>query len=118
MTEYRITKEECEWQHVGKVCPRCGQPIGAFETTDNEKHPTYWSGCSSCMRFERGVEPRVFEIATIMYKDLNERPCLMDHSGSVEMQKRERMGELCRSIVLVEAATKILASRGDDAICA
>jgi hypothetical protein len=114
MTEYRITKEECERQHQGKVCPHCGKPIEALDTLDNGGHPTYWSWCPSCSRLEQGVEPRVFDLATIMYDVINERPYLMDYDSSEETKKRERLGKLCRSVVIVESAKRILAQREEE----
>jgi len=114
MADYRITKEECERAIQGKVCPRCGGPIEALETVDNAEHPTYWSGCNDCGRFEQGVEPRVFDLATIMYDVINERPHLINYDTTEEMKKRERMRMLSRSVVVVESAKRILAERKEE----
>ena len=113
MGDYRITKEECERAIQGKVCPRCGGLIEALETVDNSNHPTYWSGCNDCGRFEQGVEPRVFDLATIMYDAINERPHLINYDIPEEIKKREYLGMLSRSVVVVESAKRILAERGE-----
>jgi len=113
MADYRITKEECERAIQGKVCPRCGGPIEALETVDNAEHPTYWSGCNDCGRFEQGVEPRVFDLATIMYDVINERPHLINYDATEEMKKMATLRLLCRSVVVVESAKRILAERGE-----
>ena len=114
MADYRITKEECERAIQGKVCPRCGGPIEALETVNNAGHPTYRGGCDYCERFEQGVEQRVFDLAAIIYDVINERPYLMDCDATEEIKRQERMRILCRSVVVVEYAKRLLAASEEE----
>ena len=80
--EYRITKEGC--QHTidtnGGVCSQCGGKLTPIETVDNSDHPTFWSGCESCSRFDWGVNPVVHAIAKEMV--LNQNYVEYSHLGS------------------------------------
>jgi len=106
-TDYRITREECERQHAGNVCPRCGAPIGAIETVDNAGNPTHWAGCLICMRFNSGVYQRVFDLAVVLYDEIRVRPWIYrDDVMSEDSIKLEQMDKLCQMVVSVEAAQK------------
>lgn len=65
-----ITKEQCEHdiQEAGRVCSSCGGQLSAIDTVDNSDNPTHWPGCTSCNRFDHGVESTIFNIADEMVR--------------------------------------------------
>ncbi len=66
MKKYKIPKEACAKQCEGLVCPGCGKTIEPIETVDNSNDPTFWSGCTTCSRFDPGVKPEIHLMAEIM----------------------------------------------------
>ena len=62
MTEYKISKEQCQ-TNINGVCSHCGGELVPLETVDNAGAPTFWIGCESCSRFESGVSPEIFKAA-------------------------------------------------------
>jgi len=69
MTDYKITKSECESRVEGLVCTRCGGKLTAIETVDNAGSPTHWPGCEPCSHFDYGAKPEVFNIARKLVDD-------------------------------------------------
>lgn len=107
MLDYRITKEECEIQHAGSVCSRCGKPIQAMETVDNAENPTHWGGCPDCGYFDSGVDQQTFDLATILYDITGARPCFFDGPMNEEHARGIQVNKLCDMVRSVEAAQKI-----------
>jgi len=62
MTQYQITKEQCQ-KSIHGVCEGCGGKLEPIETVNNSGNPTYWVGCNHCSCFRSGVEREYFEIA-------------------------------------------------------
>lgn len=71
MSEYRITKEQCE-KGISGVCSRCGGPLSALETVDNARNPTHWAGCEACSCFDNGVPKHAYDIAKVLVCDDHE----------------------------------------------
>jgi len=68
-TEYITNKEQCQStidKRMPIVCSSCGGKLEPIKTVDNANNPTYWIGCMSCMKFDNGVSPRVYETAKYM----------------------------------------------------
>ena len=72
--KYQTTKEECQ-NKINKdspiVCSLCGGKLEPIETVDNSRNPTFWRGCLECSRFNGGVSPSVYEIASKLVDERN-----------------------------------------------
>ena len=71
--EYMVTKEECA-KKIRGVCSQCGGELEPIETVDNSRHPTYWSGCVRCSRFDCGVLPLIYSIAKELVEECGFKP--------------------------------------------
>ncbi|NHJ88060.1 MAG: hypothetical protein FK734_21525 [Asgard group archaeon] len=70
MTEYMITKEQCQ-KNIHGICPQCGGLVEPIETVDNSDNPTFWAGCKICNIFTTGVTEKCFAIATELVDNHN-----------------------------------------------
>lgn len=105
MTNYRITKKECENRiNKNKVCSHCGNKLSAIETVDNAGNPTYWIGCKSCQRYDIGIERKYFEIAReLVEKDiLICYPHLKKEESDKEYWLKAQTGGLSSKIKLID----------------
>ena len=63
MSQYIVTRSECQKKCMDKCCLRCGGELSPIETVDNARNPTFWCGCMKCLIFSPGTSARVFSIA-------------------------------------------------------
>ena len=101
MSEYKITKEQCE-SNISGVCSRCGGELSAIETVDNANNPTYWCGCVPCSCFDNGVLQIAFDIAKVLIYDDGETYYGHIDKGrtpeEVEHNNKAQMGGMTRLV--------------------